>query len=62
MGLILWQIIDEEVFDRTEYKKNRAQREAAEASVKQAEASQKMAQEAAKQTEIVQRTEALKQE
>jgi len=53
---------EKEFFDRTEHKRNRAQIEAAKASVKQAEASQNMAQEAAKQTEIVQRTEALKQE
>ena len=54
--------IDEEVFNRTEFTKNIAQRKAAKASIKQAEATQKIAQEAAKQTEIVQRTEALKQE
>jgi len=34
---------DKEIFDRTEHKRNRAQIEAAKASVKQAEASQKMA-------------------
>ncbi len=53
---------EEEHRKHVEFRKNLAQRDAAKAAIKQAEATQKIAIEAAKQTELVRKTEELKQQ